>query len=557
MFLSYDIKGIQRFIFSVPKLKCIIGASGIIAQFDEDAGKLGVPFKAEPIFAGGGRGVFECQQREKVCELTAKLVESAHSVGLDIRIGSAEKLSDAVQNADQLFPYCPDDLTGEPCSLSGLWPVADLPQKNGKKGVHPLILDRIAKARRDDMGNTILNRLRESNRIPLPLTEFDLEFFKNVSPEPETEEDEGAIRRDECEARTGKTAIGDRNRWAIIAMDGNDMGRQFEAFRKLSEKNGWSEEDQRVWIGAMSGALKECTWQASLDAIHKVVELWCEDGVKRGFGPEFETWRVKDQTMKCTNRLILPLRPLILGGDDVTILCHPSYALEFVRCLAKRFTEISKQKAEDWQGKLKSPLWPATNGQLTISAGVLFAKVSFPLHMAIPYSESLLASAKGCFRKTDSDEATPAAVDWETITDSLVDSPADRRHRELCFIDYELSDEGKQIEVQLTQRPYALEPTPDHPDLPALLLLAEKLQGVPRSILAAILPTLQKPWSERIAFFASIAKRHPLLKDMLWEEDAVLGSQWKTAKEGSLMRTTGVPDALSLLEEDHRMASAK
>ena len=34
VYVSYDIKGIQQFIFSVPRLKCMIGASGQIANFD-------------------------------------------------------------------------------------------------------------------------------------------------------------------------------------------------------------------------------------------------------------------------------------------------------------------------------------------------------------------------------------------------------------------------------------------------------------------------------------------------------------------------------------------
>jgi hypothetical protein len=562
VFLSYDIKGIQRFIFSVPKLKCIIGASGIIAQFDERAEELATQFGAELIFSGGGRGVFECLRQEPVSQLANALVASAHEVGLDMRIGSAESLSEAVQGADQLYPFCPNGLEGEPCILSGLWPVSNQREINVKRGVHPLIWRRIVEARRDELGKTILKRLEKDERIPEVLKPFDLEFFKNVSPYIASEyidEDEEAKRQDEAEARTGQAAIGGRNRWAIIAMDGNDMGRQFEAYRKLSDRNGWSEADQRDWIRAMSSALKECTWQASVDAIHKVLELWSNDGLERGYGPEFEPWRVKDDNGMCTNRMILPMRPLVLGGDDVTLLCHPSFAMEFVRYMSKRFTEISKQLAKDHQAKLKAPLWPATNGQLTISAGVLYSKVSFPLHMAIPYAESLLASAKGAFRDPESLEATPSAVDWETITDSLVDSPTARRNREMRFIDEELSQDGKSVTVLLTQRPYAMEPTPNHADLPTLLMLMDQIKEkrVPRSIQATILPALQKPWSERIAFFASIAKRQAVLKEMLWEGGETLGKQWTPTKPNSHLRSTGVPDALSLLEEDHRMASSR
>lgn len=560
MFLCYDIKGIQQFIFSVPKLKCVIGASSIIAQFDENAKALGNRFSAERIFSGGGRGVYACEKPELVQELCKELVDEAHEVGLDIRIGTNPSLSDAVQNADKLYPYCPRELTGEPCIVSGLWPVPSEPIANVKRGVHPLIWNRIVEARHDKLGTQILEDLCKAGLVPEALRDFDLHFFKNVSPDKDTAEDEHAAGRDEAEARAGRAAIGSRNRWAVIAMDGNDMGRQFEAYRKLSDANNWNEGRHRRWLGAMSSSLSDCTRQAFLDAVHDVLCLWVAD-----CGKDIEHCRVNDERNPVTNRLILPLRPLIIGGDDVSLLCHPAYAIHFVQCMSKRFTELSQIKAKQAAQELKMPLWPATNGKLTISAGILFAKVSFPLHMAIPYAESLLASAKGEYRATDENDgnkATPAAIDWEAITDSLVDSPTDRRNRELRFIDYELGDNGHGVKVNLTRKPYVLEPISGKPDLGSLLKLKKELgeetegKEIPTSIRASILPALQKPWSERVAFFASIAKRHKSLKDMLWEGDKQLGSQW-SGDSDSFVRSTGVPDAFSLLEEDHRIASAK
>ncbi len=58
VFVSYDIKGIQKTIFSVPKLKTIIGGSAQIALFDDSINnlidKLGGVHK---VFSGGGRGI--------------------------------------------------------------------------------------------------------------------------------------------------------------------------------------------------------------------------------------------------------------------------------------------------------------------------------------------------------------------------------------------------------------------------------------------------------------------------------------------------------------------
>ena len=44
------------------------------------------------------------------------LIQAAHRIGLDIRIGKAAELSDVVQHADRLYPYLPESLAGEPCA---------------------------------------------------------------------------------------------------------------------------------------------------------------------------------------------------------------------------------------------------------------------------------------------------------------------------------------------------------------------------------------------------------------------------------------------------------
>jgi len=173
--------------------------------------------------------------------------------------------------------------------------------------------------------------------------------------------------------------------------------------------------------------------------------------------------------------------------------------------------------------------------------------------MAIRYAESLLASAKGRYRNKDAavQTPTPAAVDWDTITDTLVDTPAERRNRELRFVDDELG-----LNFQLTRRPYVLEPSGDAPDIGKLLDLRDQLGAIPPSVRARILPALRQPWSLRCEFLASVAKRHPLLMEQLWEEGEKWGPGWivEQGEGGKRTRVTGLPDALLLLEEEHRMA---
>ena len=61
MYLCYDIRGIQSFIFRIPKLKYIIGGSAVIDRFDRETIKnLMLPQGCERLFTGGGKGTFSC-----------------------------------------------------------------------------------------------------------------------------------------------------------------------------------------------------------------------------------------------------------------------------------------------------------------------------------------------------------------------------------------------------------------------------------------------------------------------------------------------------------------
>src|SRR6056297_890241 len=99
MILTYDIRGIQKAIFAVPKLRCIIGASERIAEFDDI---VRAEFGNRCIYAGGGGGAVELTPAE-IEPCTANLTRRAHQNGLDLRIGVGDSLSQA-KSDDRLYP---------------------------------------------------------------------------------------------------------------------------------------------------------------------------------------------------------------------------------------------------------------------------------------------------------------------------------------------------------------------------------------------------------------------------------------------------------------------
>jgi hypothetical protein len=494
-YLCYDIKGIQSFIFKIPKLKFIIGGSILIDQFDKhDVVELEKP-GVKRVFSGGGKGTFLCDESQ-IAELKGQLIQKAHAIGVDIRFGVNESFSVAAQQADELYAYIPEIHEGRPCPVSGLYPVKD-------DDAHPVVKKRIYRnGKRID--RYFEDRLLKDILVP-DVNSSDLEFFRDVS----NESDES------------RPVLAGSNRWAVIAMDGNDMGFQF---RHQVSNLGPERSDQlklQAWIAEMSHALDECSRVAAIEGIQAVVDAWRKTG---------EWQSVMDDS---GGTVVLPIRPLIVGGDDIVVLCHPAYAIDFVKAATSGFSATSRKFAH---------LWPATNGQLTITAGILVAPITLPLHTAIPYAETLLASAKTRGReKQETGQPSPACIDWEHITDSVIDTPAAKRQRELVF-----DDEAVGRRIWLTERPYTMQEFTN---------LEQNAQQYAKRISAStrnrFLPSMTAGYADRLGFYAMIKKNHPAVFEELNEFDKDRpGSAWSVrSNDGITEQTTGFIDALLLLEQ--------
>ena len=516
MYLCYDIRGIQSFVFQIPRLRYIIGGSALVDRFD----RVTVPGLAARdgwtfISAGGGKGTFACGHSSDADKIQATLIEEVHAFCADIRFGRHDEYSEAAHCADRLFPYLPKNLEGHPCSESGLYPVAG-------DDVHEIV-NRRNWSRGDKLGRWFEDRLLAKNSIVLMpgLPADKLAFMRDVETEP------------------GTYALGGRNRWAVICMDGNDMGSQFGAMK--AKANG---QDMIAWVQAMSRALDTCSEKACLAGIQRVVKEW--SGEERT-GALIQNERCHDDS----GALVLPVRPLVVGGDDIAVLCHAGYAATFVREACKAFEEESRSLATEAKKK-GIALWPATGDHITISAGILYCGTSLPLATAIPYAEKLLAMAKrkGRALKTGREVApSPACVEFEAVTESMLDEPQTRRERELFFVDGDLGTEL----VELTCRPYSLEGFGD------LLDELGKL-SLPGSILHQLLPSLRAGYHDRRVFRWRLGKHQAALASALAEDEDQpgefpSGSRWKRkgSAETGWTRYTDVVDLALLAQESRRM----
>ncbi|ACD82937.1 Cas10/Cmr2 second palm domain-containing protein [Candidatus Methylacidiphilum infernorum] len=100
---------------------------------------------------------------------------------------------------------------------------------------------------------------------------------------------------------------------------------------------------------------------------------------------------------------------LMLGGDDLLLVCAATYALPFVTAYARKLSDL-----------------PLCDGEpLTIGTGVTFAKSKFPFYRLHEMAVSLADSAKRLYRAKPE---VRSVVDWHLTTNSWVNDPiAERR----------------------------------------------------------------------------------------------------------------------------------
>lgn len=550
MFLCYDVRGIQSFIFRIPKLKYIIGGSAVIDRFDRETIKnLTLPQGCECLFTGGGKGTFVCPSKESAEELRKLILAEATKIGVDIRFGIDENYDQASKHATDLYPFIPQDLSGGfPCNVSGLYPV------DSPKGEHPIVKARLfnRSAPRDSeeykMFRYFEYRLLEKEKLAVELDSSNpekLEFFHNVAGT----DDRGNYDKD---GDIGAKVLGDRNRWAVICMDGNDMGSQMT--EKIKSLEGDAEKGVKMsrWVKAMSAAIDRCSTEAAKAGIKAVYDKWVKSD--------------DQQNLEGDDKFVLPMRPLVVGGDDVTVLCHVNYAIDFVKAVCDKFEQVSQEENAKALQDIGESIWPATGGRITISAGILYCPVSLPLHSAIAYAEALLASAKTRGREVKAKlvkqggeanqlQPTPASIDWEHITNSVLETPAIYRKRHLYFYDPDIKKK-----VCLTKRPYTLQ------EFETVLKLKNRYgtkregqdsrDAIPTTIRHKVSEALTKSQNSRMAFVASIAKNYKdLAQDLCENGFEIFGkseSKWELSADGGEL-STSVVDALQLLEEDKRM----
>lgn len=228
---------------------------------------------------------------------------------------------------------------------------------------------------------------------------------------------------------------GDNDWVAIIHADGNGLG-------QIVQKIGNNKE----MFKRFSVNLDRATTVAAVQAFDKVVK----------------------EEAEAREDSIIHMRPIVLSGDDHTVICRADLAIPY----AQAFLEAFEKETHVLLGEMlrNNKVFAEGADRLTACAGVSFIKSSFPFHYGYRLAESLCDRAKKDTKylcKSTSGNLPASCLMFHKVQDSFVSDYDDLIKRELM----------PQTDISFEFGPYYLSPMDNRWTLDRLMESADKLVG--------------------------------------------------------------------------------
>lgn len=198
------------------------------------------------------------------------------------------------------------------------------------------------------------------------------------------------------------------NSWiAVIHADGNGLGQILQSHGKYLVQN--------KKFTQFSKAIDDATKNAVKKAFEVVVK------------PDYDAKLVAQPKMR------YPIRPIVIGGDDLTVIIRADLAFEFTKVFLKSFEEASALLFK------QLGIQEVEEG-LTACAGIAFIKESYPLHYGLHLAEQLCGDAKKKVKEQNDDgflmdpkygQMPKSALSFYKVQDSFVEELKELKERTL------------------------------------------------------------------------------------------------------------------------------
>ena len=122
-----------------------------------------------------------------------------------------------------------------------------------------------------------------------------------------------------------------------------------------------------------------------------------------------------------TTDTVVPIAPVLVGGDDVTVYTDGRYAIPFAEAYIRHYEELTEK--DELLKQLAVVAGAKEAGPLTASAGVAIVGRNFPFHIAYDLAEELVSRGKKLGKKKDT--VPCSTVNFHVLRDATVLDPDD------------------------------------------------------------------------------------------------------------------------------------
>lgn len=382
------IQGIQKYIFQTQKLKDIIGASELVKQLCDT--------------------VFENEFTKKAKGKTELIVHAA---------GNVKCIFDNKEDCERAVRLYPkrvmEKAPGVTISQAVVEMEGDYNHKDVEKLEGRLHAQRNRVYKSLTMGYLATERSRTTGLPAIP--NKNNEFI-----------DEGTLAKQEAlhdydvNRTLMKDLVGKEVKYEDIGLNTSDLTGQNDWIAIIhADGNGLGEVVAAIGKNEKGSALAEFSHNLDVATIASANTAY--------------------QSIAEKNTKVKPIRPIVIGGDDLTVICRGDLAIPFVRAYLEAFEKESYEK---------------TGHKLTACAGIAFVKSSYPFSFGYELAEALCGEAKkdaksDAMRTKDELKLAPSCLMFHKVQSSFVEDYNTIKKKELtpqkghslCFGPYYLKPE--------------------------------------------------------------------------------------------------------------------
>ncbi len=376
-----SVQGIQGFIFQTNKLAEIVGGSELVESICTTFFRAKCPnFIEQSLLMGAAGNIKYIFNSDEDCK---KFI--LHFPKEVMSLAPGISISQAVVPINTEYPSH-ENIDSLENKLKGQRNKASMPIESGFMALE--------RARRTggvvfgDDENMNKDKNDEATLLKLKSSKNAKTLFNKISGLSKDQIDFGSLAFDICDiTKSGK------NSWiAVIHADGNGLGNILQNYGRIITEN------------------KE--FKLFSDLIQKSTEKACQAAFKKiDRGEKYK----------------YPIRPVVIGGDDVTIIIRADLALEFA-------VEFLKSFENETEANFKELKTKELHSGLTACVGIAYVKESYPLHYALKLAEDLCKDAKKMVKNVvpkRQDSMPKSSLAFFRVQDSFVENLDEMKERTL------------------------------------------------------------------------------------------------------------------------------